>query len=205
MNETTQGARFDEAKLKDLTGGDTLTARFLHAEFFDFRPTHRIVIRGNHKPTITGMDEGVWRRLRLVPFEVAIPESEQDRDLMSKLMEELPGILQWAISGCLEWQKKGLNPPAIVTNAVKAYREESDLLGRFIEESCTVRPQAQVKSSALFAQYQAFCERAGERWISSKELPIEMDRRGFKYKRTETRRFYLGLELNQPEDWRHDA
>ena len=82
MNETTQGARFDEAKLKDLTGGDTLTARFLHQEFFDFHPTHRIVIRGNHKPAINGTDEGIWRRLRLVPFTVTIPPDEQDRELL---------------------------------------------------------------------------------------------------------------------------
>ena len=97
MNETSQGSRFDEAKLKDLTGGDTLTARFLHQEFFDFRPTHRIVIRGNHKPAINGTDEGIWRRLRLVPFTVSIPPDEQDRDLLRKLEAELPGILNWAL------------------------------------------------------------------------------------------------------------
>ncbi|MGB6452671.1 MAG: phage/plasmid primase, P4 family, partial [Steroidobacteraceae bacterium] len=100
MNETTQGAKFDEAKLKDLTGGDTLTARFLHQEFFDFRPSHRIVIRGNHKPAINGTDEGIWRRLRLVPFTVSIPADEQDCDLLKKLEVELPGILHWALAGC---------------------------------------------------------------------------------------------------------
>jgi len=93
MNETSQGARFDEAKLKDLTGGDTLTARFLHQEFFDFHPTHRLLIRGNHKPTINGTDEGIWRRLRLVPFTVSIPPEEQDRDLLTKLEAELPGTI----------------------------------------------------------------------------------------------------------------
>jgi putative DNA primase/helicase len=112
INETSQGARFDEAKLKDLTGGDTLSARFLHQEFFDFRPTHKLVIRGNHKPAIHGTDEGIWRRLRLVPFTVQIPTEEQDRDLLVKLRAELPGILRWAVEGCLDWQRNGLKPPS---------------------------------------------------------------------------------------------
>jgi putative DNA primase/helicase len=205
MNETSQGSRFDEAKLKDLTGSDTLTARFLHAEFFDFRPTHRIVMRGNHKPAINGTDEGIWRRLRLVPFSVQIPEDEQDRDLLSKLTAELPGILQWAIAGCLEWQRIGLKPPAIITDAVRAYREESDVLGRFIEERCSVSTLAQVRSSAFFSAYHDYCERAGERWMSSKELPLDMERRGFKHTRKAAARLYLGLELKHEEagtDWR---
>jgi putative DNA primase/helicase len=203
MNETSQGSRFDEAKLKDLTGGDTLTARFLHQEFFDFQPTHRIVIRGNHKPAINGTDEGIWRRLRLVPFTVSIPPDEQDRDLLRKLESELPGILNWALKGCLEWQAEGLKPPAIVVEAVRAYREESDTLGRFLAECCDARAPAQVKSSALFSAYQKFCETAGERWMPSKELPHEMQRRGFEWKRTKAGGMYFGLELTSMigESW----
>lgn len=202
MNETSQGSRFDEAKLKDLTGGDTLTARFLHQEFFDFMPTHRIIIRGNHKPAIAGTDEGIWRRLRLVPFTVQIPPDEQDRDLLHKLEGELPGILQWAIAGCLEWQREGLQPPAIITEAVRQYREESDTLGRFIAEQCEVRNLAQVKSSAFYQRYQKFCEQSGERWIASKDLPHEMQRRGFDHKRgTGGQRLYLGIEFAQEESW----
>ena len=106
MNETTQGSRFDEAKLKHLTGGDSLTGRFLHREFFDFRPTHKLIIRGNHKPQISGTDDGIWRRLHLVPFEVQIPEAEWDRSLADKLRTELPGILLWAVQGCLDWQQQ---------------------------------------------------------------------------------------------------
>ena len=196
MNETSQGSRFDEAKLKDLTGGDTLTARFLHQEFFDFRPTHRILIRGNHKPAIAGNDEGIWRRLRLVPFTVQIPTEEQDRNLLRKLEAELPGILNWALAGCLEWQRDGLKPPAIILEAVRPYREESDTLGRFLTEACTARPLAQVKSSVLFQRYQKFCELNGERWVPAKDLPAEMERRGFKHKRsTGGQRLYLGIEL----------
>jgi putative DNA primase/helicase len=196
MNETSQGARFDEAKLKDLTGGDTLTARFLHQEFFDFQPTHRIVIRGNHKPTINGTDEGIWRRLRLVPFTVSIPPDEQDRDLLRKLEAELPGILNWALRGCAEWRAVGLNPPAIIAEAVRQYREESDTLGRFLVECCEVRALAQVKSSVLFQAYQQFCEQAGERWVPAKDFPGEMQRRGFTWKRTKAGGLYEGVELH---------
>lgn len=200
MNETTQGARFDESKLKDLTGGDTLTARFLHQEFFDFHPTHRIVIRGNHKPAINGTDEGIWRRLRILPFTVQIPVDEQDRDLLRKLEGELPGILNWALQGCREWQTAGLKPPAIITAAVNQYREESDTLGRFIVECCEGRALAQVKSSALFKQYQTFSESAGERWIPSKDFPAEIERRGFRWKRTKAGGVFLGLELRSETD-----
>jgi putative DNA primase/helicase len=195
MNETTQGSRFDEAKLKDLTGGDSLSGRFLHQEFFDFKPTHRILIRGNYKPVIVGTDEGIWRRLRLVPFNVQIPSEEQDKRLAEKLRAELPGILRWAVQGCLEWQDAGLKPPAIVMDAVQQYREESDTLGRFIDECCNVKTVGEAKSSAFFDQYQTFVEKSGERWISSKDLPTEMQRRGFKHKPTKTGKIYLGVEL----------
>jgi putative DNA primase/helicase len=202
MNETTQGARFDEAKLKDLTGGDTLSARFLHQEFFDFHPTHRIVIRGNHKPAINGTDEGIWRRLRLVPFTVSIPADEQDHDLLRKLETELSGILNWALKGCHEWQREGLKPPPIVTAAIAQYREESDTLGRFIAECCEIRKLAQVKSSALYKRYQEFAHSAGERWMRSKDFPTEMERRGFTWKRTNAGGVFEGLELTiQTPGW----
>ncbi len=196
MNETGQGARFDEAKLKDLTGGDRLTARFLHAEFFDFRPTHKLVIRGNHKPAITGTDEGIWRRLRLVPFTVVIPPDERDPYLLDKLRTELPGVLRWAVDGCLAWQRHGLKPPAAVLAAVNTYRDEADTLGRFIAERCTVRNLAQVKASDFQKAYSTFCREADERPLPSKDLPAEIERRGFRYQRTKVARLYVGLELN---------
>lgn len=200
MNETTQGSRFDEARLKDLTGGDTLTGRFLHAEYFDFSPTHKLVIRGNHRPAITGTDEGIWRRLRLVPFAVTIPENERDPELLTKLKAELPGILAWAVRGCLDWQRDGLAPPPCVLAAVSEYRDEADTLGRFIAECCTTGKLAQVKAFAFQKAYSDFCRAADERPLPAKDLPAELERRGFTYRRTKSARIYEGVALITPPD-----
>ncbi len=198
MNETSQGSRFSEAKLKDLTGGDKLTARFMFHEFFDFLPTHRLWIRGNHRPIISGTDEGIWRRLHLVPFNVEIPAAEQDRDLVAKLRTELSGILRWAIEGCLAWRTEGLNPPAVVTNAVREYREESDILGQFLSERCEKSPAAEVRAGEFFHAYKAFVETAGERPLPLKDLPREMQRRGISWKRTKVGGLYTGVRLAPP-------
>lgn len=195
MNETKQGHHFDEAKLKNLTGGDTLTARFLREEFFDFRPTHKLVLRGNHKPTVNGTDEGIWRRLRLIPFDLRLQDGQKDRTLMPSLAKELPGVLAWMVQGCLLWQKSGLGTPAIVAEAVREYRAESDTLGRFIEDQCTMRNNAQVKSSVLHKAYREFCDAAGERYLSAKDFPGELEQRGFKRKKSNGERLTLGLEL----------
>jgi putative DNA primase/helicase len=131
-----------------------------------------------------------------VPFTVAIPADKQDRDLLGKLEGELPGILNWALKGCVKWQKEGLRPPEIIAKAVLAYREESDTLGRFIAECCEVRKLADVKSSILYKRYQDFCEQRGERWIPAKDFPTEMQRRGFESQRMTAGVMFHGLELS---------
>ncbi len=122
-----EGAKLNETRVKELTGSDTISARFLHQEFFEFVPAFKLWIAGNHKPVIRGTDLGIWRRIRLVPFTVTIPADEIDPYLPNKLRAELPGILAWAVQGCLLWQKGGLRPPAKVEQATAAYRSESDL------------------------------------------------------------------------------
>lgn len=206
MNETSQGAAFDEAKLKDLTGSDTLNARFLRAEFFNFKPTHKLVIRGNHKPAISGTDDGIWRRVRLVLFGRLFLESEQDPRLLEKLKSELPGILAWAVRGCLRWQEIGLRAPAVISQASTEYRVDSDTLGNFIGEKCEQRKLAQVKSGVFYRAYQKFARELGERFMPAKDLPHEMRRRGFEWKRTMHGGMYFGIELRQSEqkDWRDD-
>src|SRR5882724_3677868 len=206
MNETSQGSAFDEAKLKDLTGSDSINARFLRAEFFDFKPTHKLLVRGNHKPAISGTDDGIWRRLRLLPFARLFAGDEQDPRLLEKLREELPGILAWAVRGCLEWQSSGLKAPAIITEASVEYRSDSDTLGKFLDEKCERRKLAQVKAGMLYRAYQDFAKDIGERSMASKDLPHEMKRRGFDWKRTNQGGLYLGVELRGTDmpDWRNN-
>jgi putative DNA primase/helicase len=195
LNETTQGASFDEAKLKELSGGDTLSARFLNREYFSFKPTHKLVIRGNHKPRISGSDEGIWRRLRLVPFKVTIPPEERDPQLLEKLTEELPGVLNWALEGLQDWIRSGLNPPDSVLAAGREYRDESDTLGQFLEERCERGQAATIPASEILEAYVAFCKSRQERPIPVKDLPGEMAKRGFLQRRTNKARLYLGLQL----------
>ena len=121
-SEGSDGVRLDEATIKKLTGGDRITARFLHAEFFEYTPSFKLILSSNHKPSIRGTDEGIWRRIRLVPFAVTIPEDEKDPHLKKKLFAEAPGILNWALEGCREWQRNGLGMPAAIQNATGEYR-----------------------------------------------------------------------------------
>ncbi len=161
--ETEDGRRLNESMVKDLTGDDRMTARFMRGEFFSFKPTHTLWMYGNHKPVIKGTDQGIWRRMRLIPFTVHIPDEQKDKDLKVKLRTELPGILRWALDGCLAWQRDGLGMPAAVSAATESYRQEMDVIGTFIEECCVVSPSARVGATELYAAYTAWCERNGER------------------------------------------
>src|SRR5262249_29436106 len=124
--ETSDGSKYDEGKIKKLTGEDKLSARFMRGEFFDFYPTHKLWLISNHKPTIKGTDFAIWRRIKLIPFEVTFPPEKQDHGLQEKLRQELPGILAWAVSGCIEWQMNGLQEPEEVKGATDDYRVEMD-------------------------------------------------------------------------------
>ena len=105
-----EGEKFDESKIKDLTGGDTIPCRRMNEDFWELRPTHKLDLFGNHRPTVTGTDLGIWRRLRLIPWLVTVAPEDQDKQLAAKLIAELPGVLAWAIRGCLEWQRVGTFP-----------------------------------------------------------------------------------------------
>lgn len=131
--ETEDGARWAESKIKSLTGGDKVAARFMRCDFFEFIPEFKLVIAGNHKPGLRSVDEAIRRRLHLIPFTVTIPEQERDPSLGEKLRSEYPGILTWAIQGCLAWQQGGLNPPATVRNATADYLASEDAIGRWLE------------------------------------------------------------------------
>jgi putative DNA primase/helicase len=138
--ETEEGKRWDESKLKALTGGDSIAARFMRQDFFEYVPQFKLLIAGNHKPSFRNVDEATRRRVHLVPFTVTIPEAERDKDLSEKLEAEWPGILHWMTEGCLMWQRDGLKPPAVVTGATDSYLTGQDDLQRFIDEACVVAP-----------------------------------------------------------------
>jgi putative DNA primase/helicase len=152
MIEVKERAKLNEERIKSLTGGDKITARFLHQEWFEFYPQFKIWLAANHKPIIKDTSEGIWRRIHLIPFEAYFPPEAQDQHLVEILREEKSGILNWAIEGCLEWQSGGLRPPSKVINATRQYRNESDVFGRFLYEEC--KDEGEESSERL---YGAFC------------------------------------------------
>lgn len=176
--EVEEGKRLAEVLVKQLTGGDRLKARHMREDFFEFSPTHKIFLAANHKPVIRGTDLAIWRRIRLVPFTVTIPEDEQDKALAAKLRAELPGILTWAVLGCLAWQEEGLKAPEAVRLATQQYREESDQVGLFLEECCVLDACAIVVARDLYAAYVKWSEENGERPRSQTNFGSRLRERG---------------------------
>jgi putative DNA primase/helicase len=194
--------RLDEALVKELTGGDRLKARYMRQDYWSFAPTHKLLLACNHRPRVRGTDHGIWRRLRLVNFDVRVPDEKQDKALGAKLRAELPGILNWALAGCLAWQADGLQPPKAVIDATAEYRRESDLLGQFVEERCVVADGCQVRSAELYATYRTWCDENGlDHPLSQKALTRQLDERGFD--RSENRAgqaIWLGIGLETAAD-----
>lgn len=194
-SEVEQNQRLAESTIKDLTGGDTITARFLHQEFFEFEPTHKLWIQGNHKPQIRGDDEGIWRRVQLIPFTVSVPPSRQDPELPDKLRQELPGILNWAIEGCLEWQKSGLQPPPRVRAATNQYRSDMDVIGRFLRRETVEKNGATVRSRRLYQEYEKWCQRTGHASLSQTKFSPKLEDRGYEKDRDNQGYYWKNLAL----------
>jgi putative DNA primase/helicase len=161
-SETGPRRSLDESLIKRVTGGDEITARFLHREFFAYRPAFKVVIATNDKPRVYGSDTGIWRRIRMIPFNANF-EGCEDKQLQKKLKQELPGILNWALQGCQAWQQEGLGSSTQVEAATRAYRDDMDVLGDFIGDCCEVVPDEQVTKSRLYEAYVDWAERAKER------------------------------------------
>jgi putative DNA primase/helicase len=180
-HETDEGRRLAEGTVKRLTGGDKITARRMREDFWDFEPSHSIVMHTNHKPIVRGTDEGIWRRLRFVPFAVAIPEDERDSKLPELLAGELDGILTWIIDGYRQWQDHGLAAPEQVTEATAEFRGESDMLALFLAERCNVDAGqfATVQSSVLFAAWVEWCKRENVDAGTQTRFSREMTKRGY--------------------------
>ena len=199
-SETEAGRHLSEVLVKQLTGGDTVAARFLYSEFFEFSAQFKVFLSTNHKPQIRGTDNAIWRRIRLVPFEVTIPEEEQDKELPTKLRAELPGILAWAVRGCLRWQKYGLGQPEKVSTATEAYRQEMDVFGAFLKDRCVISKNAQVPTGQLYSEYKKWCEETGERPLSQQKLGGALADRNFQPFRKSRLRGWVGLELRDMND-----
>lgn len=178
-SETEEGKRLAETLIKDLTGQDTVSARFMRAEWFDFKPTHKIWLSTNHKPEIRGTDNAIWRRIRLIPWGVTVPKQERDRKLPGKLRAELPGVLAWIVRGCLEWQREGLKEPEAVRQATAAYRGEMDTLAAFFADECVISEKAWVAATPLYDAYRKWCEENGERVEKQRSFGTRLGERGY--------------------------
>lgn len=174
--EPTEGVRLNEGLLKQLTGGSKVTCRFLYADEFEYTPEFKIWIATNHKPTVRGTDVGIWRRIKLIPFEVNIPKEKVDKNLKYKLRKEFPQILAWAVEGCLKWQKDGLNEPMQVIEATKDYKQEMDLIAGFVEQCIMIDYDCEDKVTAgdLFAVYSKWAKKNNEYEMSAKKFGMEI-------------------------------
>jgi putative DNA primase/helicase len=198
--EAEDGQRLAESLVKQLTGGDTITARFLYQEAFEFAPTFKLWLATNHKPTIRGTDYAIWRRIRLIPFAVTIPEKEQDRTLPDKLKAELPGILAWAVRGCLEWQREGLGLPEAVKAATAAYQVEQDTLAAWLDACCILSPTATARAGQLYKNYRAWAEENGERPMTGHKFGRTLTERGFDKYKDRAGWAYVGLGVADSEE-----
>lgn len=173
-SESERGAKLAEAFVKNITGGDSVKARHLYGSLFEFRPKFKLWLSSNYKPVIGNMDDGIWSRVRLVPFEVTIPKKERDPHLRSKLLRESSGILNWCLEGCLKWQKDGLGDTRLVSQATADYRQEMDILSTFVEECCVVKDDARTLKSEVYAIYKWWAERQGMKRPYTKKTILDM-------------------------------
>lgn len=194
IDEGDKGRHLGEGTVKRLTGGDRLKARRMREDFWSFDPSHTFLMLTNHKPAVTGTDEGIWRRIRLVPWDQSIPPDERDLSFGDRLVPELDHILTWLADGYADWRALGLGEPEAVSRATAEYRGESDALGRFLAERCM--NHGQVRSSELFAEWQKWCADENEEAGSQTAFSAELVNRGYDKKRTETGAFWKGLGLS---------
>lgn len=193
INELQAGDRLDEQTVKMLAGRERISARFLHKEFFEFLPIFTPWLRTNHKPIITGEDDGIWRRLVLLPFERKFSEDERDPGLEDKLLAERNGILQWMLEGVRLYLKEGINPSQRMRWEAATYRKESDLLGEFLQDKTVPDPKGRINQIHLYSDYRDWCEQSGLRPNSKKSFTQRLAERGYRESKSGGDRFYAGV------------
>jgi len=196
--EVKEKAPMNIERIKNLTGvtggtGDRITARFLFRDPFEFVPQFKIWIAVNHLPVVNDTSIAIWRRIHKIPFNAYFPPGVADPNLPMTLKGELSGILNWAIEGCLEWQRDRLHPPEVVLNATNEYRQESDIVGRFLNEETETQPDTQVQSAVLYDKFKKWCENQGENSVTQKEFTLEMNRKGYRKERRKNAIYWVGI------------
>lgn len=201
-SETEQGRGWAEAKVKAITGGDPITARFMRQDNFTFRPQFKLMIAGNHAPSLRNVDEAMRRRLNILPF--VVKPAQPDPHLESKLCEEWPQILAWMIAGCLEWQANGLRRPDAVAGATDRYFADQDMFGQWLDEQCECAPDKWELPTPLFRAWCEFARGAGEQAGSQKDFKSALERRGIIGGKSNGLRIYRGVSLRAgvPRDGR---
>ncbi|MCA1623851.1 MAG: phage/plasmid primase, P4 family [Acidobacteria bacterium] len=196
MSESAADRRINEPLIKQVTGGDKISCRFLRKEFFEYLPQFKLFLATNHKPVITQSDFGIWRRIVLVPFTQNF-DGREEAGLKEKLLDELPGILNWAIEGLRKWREKGLEHlPAAVTEATTKYKEDSDTVGQWLEQKTTENPTAIIRSSEAYNSYKTWAEENGYHYLGIKTFKSSLEERGFNWSRKKTGSYFYGLTMS---------
>jgi putative DNA primase/helicase len=196
--ESEDGEVLSEAFVKQITGGEPVLARFLRQEYFEFIPEFKVFFTTNHKPVIKGTDEGIWRRIKLVPFNLQLPKHKRDLKLSEKLSLEMPGVLNWAIEGCVKWQKLGLNEPKKVSKATGDYKEEMDIIGPFLYERCHIDADQKISAKELYEVYSNWCYQNGEFSLKNRAFYRVLETQGFKKERGAGNKYFVhGVTLQE--------
>lgn len=197
--EPTEGVRLNEGLIKQLTGGSKITCRFLYGDEFEYTPEFKIWVATNHKPVIRGTDVGIWRRIKLIPFEVSIPKDKVDKNLKYKLREEFPQILAWAVQGCIKWQREGIEEPDCIKDAVKEYKQEMDLLANFVEQCIVIdyNCEEKVMGNDLFRLYSKWARDNNEYEMSANKFGREIAKKLPEKGRSSSGAFYRHINLTE--------
>ena len=196
-NETNEGKPWDSQVIKQVVSTERIATRFLYGDFFEFQPTAKVIVRGNHKPTVHDSGDGMWRRLDLWPFERQFAEHERDMHLSDKLLAERDGILHWLLDGCMQWQKSGLMHSQKIRDASLSYRRDCDLVGQWLDECCDLIVSATVETSTLYSNYSQWSERCGLRAMSRQAFGRRLSARGLNSLTSNGSRRHVGIQLQK--------